>query len=183
MARNTVNILPPEAANALKLARAAKMAASGGPSLPANLATDSVAKHSRIGAPPKDPEPMLPQAAPKVHPDTEVPGSPTGTDRRADTARARMNAPISIIVDGPDGKRIGKGMATLRDLSLSGAFITQLHLRDNPTFSPDVGYTLKFRLMAGPLAGMEADCHAVRYDAAEGGFGCRIPDGFRLPLV
>ena len=103
--------------------------------------------------------------------------------RRADTIRTRLNAPISIVLIDKDNNRVGGGTANLRDLSLRGAMITDLRLRDGVKLSKDTEYRMRFRLMAGPLAGMEADCHAVRYEEEIDGFGLSLPDGFRLPII
>lgn len=108
---------------------------------------------------------------------------PFGTSQRADTFRARLNAPISIIIDNSNGQRVATGTANLRDLSLRGALITEISLNAGVVLDPEANYSLRFRLMAGPLTGMEAECHSVRYDETTRGFGVRIPDGFKIPLV
>jgi len=61
--------------------------------------------------------------------------------------------------------------------------ITELQLPAGVTLDPNVAYSIRFRLMAGPLSGMEAECTSVRYDERTRGFGVRIPDGFRIPLA
>lgn len=104
-------------------------------------------------------------------------------ERREDTARSRLNAPVSIVIDDLNQERVGSGTANLRDLSLHGALITDVQLSNGRSLDPDAQYVLRFRLMAGPLAGMEALCRSVRFDASVGGFGVRIPDGFKLPIL
>lgn len=110
-------------------------------------------------------------------------GPPVGGSQREDTFRARLNAPISIIIDDTEGNRIATGTANLRDLSLRGALISDIHISSGTKLDPNKTYALRFRLMAGPLTGMEAECHSVRYDETTRGFGVRIPDGFKIPLV
>jgi hypothetical protein len=115
---------------------------------------------------------------------TKLPQGPLiGESQRADTFRARLNAPISIIIDDIEGNRIATGTANLRDLSLRGAMISDIHISSGMKLDPSQTYSLRFRLMAGPLTGMEAECHSVRYDEVTRGFGVRIPDGFKIPLV
>lgn len=109
--------------------------------------------------------------------------SPGGQERRSDTNRARLNSPISVIIEEEDGTRVGAGSANLRDLSLNGALVTDVSLSNGEGLEPDGVYVVKFRLVAGPLAGMEAVCRSVRYDSSCNGFGVRIPDGFRLPIA
>ncbi|MCA8938793.1 MAG: PilZ domain-containing protein [Planctomycetes bacterium] len=103
--------------------------------------------------------------------------------RRADTIRTRLNAPISIVLINEDNERVAGGTANLRDLSLRGAMVTDVRMQEGFEISTDSEYRLRFRLMAGPLAGMEADCRAVRFDPEIGGFGLSLPDGFRLPII
>ncbi len=103
--------------------------------------------------------------------------------RRADTFRARLNAPITVSIEDLTGERVAIGTGILRDLSLQGAMITELRLPAGIKLDPEATYSIRFRLIAGPLTGLEADCKSVRYDAKTRGFGVRIPEGFRLPLV
>ncbi len=106
------------------------------------------------------------------------------SNRRTDSSRARMNAPISVVVTSQSGERIGQGTATLKNLSLQGALITDLHLSSGASpLEEGKSYSIMFRLMAGPLAGMEASCEAIRYDKEMTGFGVRLPQGFNLPIV
>jgi len=104
-------------------------------------------------------------------------------NRRGDSARARMNAPVSVVVESASGERIAIGTATLKNLSLMGALIADMKLSGGVKLDSGKQYVLRFRLMAGPLAGMEASCEAVRYDSVTQGFGVRLPDGFKLPII
>lgn len=131
-------------------------------------------------------DPTTPESKPvaDAHQSTKpLDREPFNRNQRADTFRARLNAPISVIIEDSEGNRVTIGTANLRDLSLRGALISDLRLPPGVKLDTAASYTLKFRLMAGPLTGMEADCQAVRYDASIGGFGVRIPDGFRIPLI
>lgn len=103
-------------------------------------------------------------------------------ERRLDSARTRMNAPISVVLLNDKGKRVSTGTATLKNLSLQGALITDMKLtNDVEDFNDE--YRIRFRLMAGPLAGMEGLCEPVRLDSAKGTIGAFMPNGFFLPIT
>lgn len=120
---------------------------------------------------PRDPEP-----------DGRRDSASSESARRRDT-RARMNAPISIVLDDEHGNRVTQGTANLANLSVRGALISNLRLLDDFQLDEQTPYTIRFQLMAGPLAGMTAVCTSVRYDPALKGFGVRIPEGFKLPIT
>jgi|GEM_PF-6487295 len=103
------------------------------------------------------------------------------SERRLDSARTRMNAPISVVLLDAEGARIATGTATLKNLSLQGALITDMRLTSSPDLSQE--YRIRFRLMAGPLAGMEGWCEPVRVDGQASGIGVYMPNGFFLPIM
>lgn len=103
-------------------------------------------------------------------------------ERRLDSARTRMNAPISVVLVNSENQRIATGTATLKNLSLQGALITDMQLA-GPTPDLSKEYRIRFRLMAGPLAGMEGWCEPVRIDGGAAGIGVYMPNGFFLPIT
>ncbi|MCK6440870.1 MAG: hypothetical protein L6Q71_11810 [Planctomycetes bacterium] len=97
--------------------------------------------------------------------------------------RTLINAPISLVVERPDGKRVARGTATLKNLSLRGALITDLKLMNDVTLNERDQYCLRFSLMVGPFTGLEALCEPVRYESANAGFGVRLPKGFKFAIT
>ena len=103
--------------------------------------------------------------------------------RREIGTRTLVNAPISFIVERIEGGgRVATGTGTLKNLSLRGALITDLRIAGGVRLDEHEQYNLRFTLMVGPFAGLEAVCNPVRYDPESNGFGVRMPHGFKFPI-